>query len=321
MKRVTSLIVALFALIFALAQPAAAQTRTWVSGVGDDINPCSRTAPCKTFAGAISHTAAGGEINCLDPGGFGSLTITKSITVNCTDVFGSTLNSGTNGFIINDSATPTPGTIEVVIRGVHINGAGTVEGVNGIRFLSGRSLVVENVTIDNQTRGISIQPSGNVRVAINNVTINHTAGGVLIQPTGVAGNARVFIHGLRMFGANGTGDALRVETTGNQSVAGIVVDLEDSQITGFSNAVTVITPVGANSAIVNVNDSEIYNNPGNALSVNGANSIIRVSNNTITTNGAATAIAGSGAIESYGDNRTAGNSAAPAFTPPTVTRN
>src|ERR1700720_1556194 len=62
--------------------PAHAQaTRTWVSGVGDDANPCSRTAPCMTFAGAITKTAAGGEIDALDPGGFGAVTITKSITI------------------------------------------------------------------------------------------------------------------------------------------------------------------------------------------------------------------------------------------------
>src|SRR5262245_23923450 len=51
-------------------------TRTWVSGVGNDANPCSRTAPCKTFAGAISKTAIGGEIDALDPGGYGTITIT-----------------------------------------------------------------------------------------------------------------------------------------------------------------------------------------------------------------------------------------------------
>src|SRR6478609_1856202 len=94
--------------VFALAltaAPAQAQaTRTWVSGVGDDVNPCSRTAPCKTFAGAISKTAAGGEINCLDPGGYGTVTITKSITIDCSGTFGSILNSGgINGFVINDS--------------------------------------------------------------------------------------------------------------------------------------------------------------------------------------------------------------------------
>src|SRR5688572_32386552 len=83
---------------FLASLPAHAQaTRTWVSGVGDDANPCSRTAPCKTFAGAISKTAAGGEINCLDPGGFGAVTITKSITIDCEDTQGSILASATNG--------------------------------------------------------------------------------------------------------------------------------------------------------------------------------------------------------------------------------
>src|SRR5919198_6054446 len=76
-------------------------TRTWVSGVGDDANPCSRTAPCKTFAGAISKTAAGGEISALDPGGFGAVTITKSITINGDGTLASIVASLTNGIIIN----------------------------------------------------------------------------------------------------------------------------------------------------------------------------------------------------------------------------
>src|ERR1700704_1344370 len=88
-----------------IALPAHAQaSRTWVSGVGNDANPCSRTAPCKTFAGAISKTAINGEINCLDPGPYGSLTITKSITVDCHEVFASILNAGTSGIIINFDA-------------------------------------------------------------------------------------------------------------------------------------------------------------------------------------------------------------------------
>src|SRR5215471_9230923 len=91
---------ALLALVF--MSPAYAQaTRTWVSGVGDDANPCSRTAPCKTFAGAISKTAASGEINCLDPGGFGAVTITKSITISCEAGTAGVLVSGTNGINVN----------------------------------------------------------------------------------------------------------------------------------------------------------------------------------------------------------------------------
>src|SRR5216110_1728469 len=97
---------------FLAAAPAHAQaTRTWVSGVGDDANPCSRTAPCKTFAGAISKTAAGGEISVLDPGGFGAVTITKAITLNGDGTLASILVSGTNAIIINAAATET-----VIIR-------------------------------------------------------------------------------------------------------------------------------------------------------------------------------------------------------------
>src|SRR2546425_7930045 len=98
MKRV----VLIFVLLMAVATIASAQaTRTWVSGVGDDVNPCSRTAPCKTFAGAISKTAVNGEINCLDPGGFGAVTVTKSISINCFYTNGSILNAGVNGVLIN----------------------------------------------------------------------------------------------------------------------------------------------------------------------------------------------------------------------------
>src|SRR6476620_11744824 len=97
-------IVSFLVFVFAFASLAQAQvTRTWVSGVGDDVNPCSRTAPCKTFAGAISKTATNGEINCLDPAGYGAVTITKSITIDCEDTQGSILASLVNGVIVNSS--------------------------------------------------------------------------------------------------------------------------------------------------------------------------------------------------------------------------
>src|ERR1044071_5172603 len=152
--RFTSSTVAVAAFIFAVASMAQAQaTRTWVSGVGDDVNPCSRTAPCKTFAGAISKTAAGGEIDALDPGGFGTVTITKSILIDGTNGagFGSILNSGVNGVNVNDSATATPNTIVVRLRNLSINGAGTTLGTNGIVFTSGAQLSVENCRILNDS--------------------------------------------------------------------------------------------------------------------------------------------------------------------------
>src|SRR3984893_3638733 len=127
MRRIATLAIFLGFLTPMLASaPAHAQaTRTWVSGVGDDANPCSRTAPCKTFAGAISKTAIGGEINCLDPGGFGAVTITKSITLDCHEVFGSILVAGTNGINISASGG------NVTIRNLNFDGANN-SGLKGI---------------------------------------------------------------------------------------------------------------------------------------------------------------------------------------------
>src|SRR5690349_21912455 len=116
-------------------------SRTWVSGVGDDANPCSRTAPCKTFAGAISKTAAGGEIDALDPAGYGAVTITKAITIDGGGgQVASVLVSGTNGIVVQAGPSDV-----VILRNLRINGIGT--GINGIRFLSGKDLNVEDCNI------------------------------------------------------------------------------------------------------------------------------------------------------------------------------
>ncbi len=130
----------------AMTTAAQAQaTRTWVSGVGDDANPCSRTAPCKTFAGAISKTAAGGEIDALDPGGFGTLTITKAITIDGGGgQVASVLASGTIGFNVNAGATDS-----VTLRNLRINGAGTTLGTKGINVINVGTLHVQDVVIEN----------------------------------------------------------------------------------------------------------------------------------------------------------------------------
>src|SRR5262245_10548241 len=132
-----SVTIAATSLLLLASAPAHAQAfRTWVSGVGDDANPCSRTAPCKTFAGAISKTQVNGEINCLDPGGFGAVTITKSITIDCHEIFASILNSGTNGINIPfDSFKAADVRKTVRLRNINFNGAN--KGVNGIRIKDG----------------------------------------------------------------------------------------------------------------------------------------------------------------------------------------
>src|SRR6202790_1343767 len=136
---------ALFAVIFVSLANAQA-SRTWVSGVGDDVNPCSRTAPCKTFAGSISKTAAGGEINCIDPGGFGALTITKSITISCEIGTAGVLVAGTNGIVVNAASTDI-----VTLKGLDFDGVGT--GLSGISILSAATVHVRKSMIRNFKAG------------------------------------------------------------------------------------------------------------------------------------------------------------------------
>src|SRR6266498_379000 len=140
MKRLVLSWVGAGAMVLASGLPAHAQaTRTWVSGVGDDVNPCSRTAPCKTFAGAISKTAAGGEISVLDPGGFGAVTITKAITIDGEGTLAGILAATVNGIIVNAGVNDV-----VHIRNLIINGtSGASIGLNGIRYLAGKRVIVE----------------------------------------------------------------------------------------------------------------------------------------------------------------------------------
>jgi hypothetical protein len=168
----------------AAAPSAHAQaTRTWVSGVGDDVNPCSRTAPCKTFAGAISKTAAGGEINAIDPGAFGAVTITKAITLDVKGQTGGVLNSGTNGIIVNAGESDS-----VVLRGLDIyGGGGSCGGLNGVRILKAGSVRIEDSTIARQQKAIEIANSAATDVLVNRVEISdNCTHGVAVTPTGTA---------------------------------------------------------------------------------------------------------------------------------------
>lgn len=179
---------AVLGLVIAGAGSANAQaTRTWVSGVGDDVNPCSRTAPCKTFAGAISKTATGWEISVLDPGGYGTLTITKAITVDggTGAGWGSTLFSSVNGFVIN--ITTNLASDKVILRHLSINGAGTTLGVDGIRFLDGQQLTVEDVDIFNFSGdGIEVNQAQGCNLFLKNVRITHGGVGIKFAAAGAS---------------------------------------------------------------------------------------------------------------------------------------
>ncbi|HYE73438.1 MAG TPA: right-handed parallel beta-helix repeat-containing protein [Blastocatellia bacterium] len=289
-----------FTFILLSSSSAFAQaTRTWVSGVGDDDNPCSRTAPCKTFAGAISKTAAGGEINVIDPGGFGAVTITKSITIDGGPYLSGILAAGTNGIIVNAGAND-----EVVIRGLDINGVnGTASpGVNGIRFIAGGTLYVERCTIYGfSDKGIDFQPSGASNLIVKDTVIRNNrgtapaGGGILVKP-GAAGSAKVFIDNVRLErGLYG----IRAEDNSKVTIC-------NSSATNNINNGFLAASFGS-PVEMNIESSVSANNGTNGVVVQGTYACIRLSNVTVMNNSKGLFVSGSGSIVSCGNNRIAGN--------------
>jgi hypothetical protein len=174
-----------------LAGAAHAQaTRTWVSGVGDDANPCSRTAPCKTFAGSISKTAAGGEINVIDPGGFGAVTITKSITIRSDHIEAGVLVSGTNGIVVSTASTDN-----VVLEGLDIEGLGT--GIHGVHIIGGGNVTIVRCTIHHFTgNGVNLVGTAGARALVIDSIITQNAGGFNVSGAGGASNSGILVGGV-----------------------------------------------------------------------------------------------------------------------------
>jgi Right handed beta helix region len=238
--------------------PAYAQaTRTWVSGVGDDANPCSRTAPCKTYAGAISKTAAGGEISALDPGGFGAVTVTKAMTINGDGDLASTTSPGTSGVTVAAGATDV-----VVLRSLSINGVGS--GTDGVRMISGAMLVVENCAISGFTQnGIEIAVSGTTALSVRKTSLIGGAAGVRITSGTVNASLRdVSIVGATngVYASSGTtsvSHSVIAQNTGVGALAdgGAVVSLESNMLTGNGTAAQALT-----GSIVRLSNNDLFDN-------------------------------------------------------------
>ena len=304
--RFTIQMLAIATLVFAFASMAQAQaTRTWVSGVGDDANPCSRTAPCKTFAGAISKTAKNGEINAVDPGGFGAVTITKSITIDGVGVQSSILNAGVAGIIINiTDATDARRTVR--LRNLSFNGADT--GTNGIRIVGGNvagsKVIIENCAIFGNNgsataRGIEDFRANGGQLVVSNTSIeNMASAGIVIDPGAGGGSARI--------------DAVISNTTvancgfGLNFGSNVKATIFHSVVEGVTNSAIFAVQTSSGAIDVNVDHCVITGN-GTGFNASSANTTIRVSNTTATNNTTLFSTAGGGQVLSYGNNQAAGS--------------
>lgn len=278
-------------------------TRTWVSGVGDDANPCSRTAPCKTFAGAISKTATSGEINCLDPGGFGAVTITKSITISCINVEAGVLASGSNAVVVN-----TPAGSEVHLQGLDF--FGVAGALDAVRFVGQGQLHIENSSLQRFSgQGVDFAPIGPSELYIRDTVISEMGlEGVSIKTTGNAGINAVISRSQIVNNRKG----VAVDGAGNTLPMNLLI--ADSVISGNTEEGVIARSVAAASQVrIAIGSSRISANVGIGASANGAaasgsgSASIFLTDSIVFGNAVGVGKSGAGVVQSLKNNSIFGN--------------
>ena len=290
---------AVAACICAMSSAAQAQaTRTWVSGLGDDANPCSRTAPCKTFAGAYSRTAAGGEIDAIDPGGYGTISIGHALTIDGGGgQVASILASGTTGVNVNAGSNDY-----VTLRNLRINGTSQYisPGITGIKFNTGGVLNVQNCVIEGFTSfGIDFEPSsgskGDLHVDNSIIQAGNT-GGIVVSGNTATNRASISNSSILNNGTFGVKSGLnsRVQIT-NSMVAGT------GQVSGSGDGLradggaltidrTTVTGGGGigihstNSGIAWISNTTVTSNSGQGLTFDAGGQILSFLNNYLANN-------------------------------------
>ncbi len=300
--RFTLKIMAIATFMFAFASFAQAQaTRTWVSGVGDDVNPCSRTAPCKTWAGAFSKTFINGEIDALDPGGYGTLIISKSITIDggTGSGWGSTLASGTNGFTVNIAVNANDPQRTAILKHLSINGTGasgavgTRTGVNGVNYIQGTAVIIEDCQIFNfGTTGVLVNLTGSGALTMTRTTLD--ANQVGFRQTTTSGTLNTAITDSTI--QNSTGNGVQVD-------AG-TLDISNSTVTNNGGAGMVAQ--GAIGSVLNANNNVVMNNGGAGIQSGTAVATVRAIGNAVHRNGTGMAQT-AGTFETCKNNKVRGN--------------
>lgn len=297
--------IALFAGAFGFSAPASAQaTRTWISGVGDDANPCSRTAPCRSFSGAITKTAAGGELNCLDAGAFGPATISKSISIICDDVYAGTDNGSGTSFTIGNMAPEDV----VSISGVDFSSA---QGSGfGIQFHGAGTLIVKNSLFGRYNGGFGIffsASNGPSRLVLDDVTFVDNQYGLLLSTTN---SDLSFSISNSSFSGNKYGFV--VNHAYDQSSARIEGSISTTRFVGrktesYGALIFGPFPDASGNTSVSINDGLFTGIATTAISAQQKTSV-GVSGTQITNSGRALETIWTARLSSFGDNILAGNS-------------
>jgi hypothetical protein len=304
------------------AADATQLSRTWVSGLGSDSNPCTRALPCSTFAGAYANTAAGGEIDVLDGGDFGRLVIQHAITV---------ANDGTGTAAIAPAATNispfliVAGPADVIVlRGLDLDGTNSQSSFPGATpgiAVQGGSLLVDHCTIHDfrTSPGIGFWPGPGESLWVRDTLfLNDGASnlGSLLIESPALGTGRLTAHLERVQIFNAIGNGIRIESMA--STGPVDVEFHDVTVDGSSGGsgiVVVSDPGSTLPATIVADNVTSSHNAGYGLRAVGATASVFLSRSTITGNGVGIGASGGGAIFSYGDNRFAGNTGGNGVTP------
>lgn len=283
------------------ALPAAASaqaTRTWVSGTGSDANPCSRTAPCQTWAGAISKTATGGEIDALDSGGFGAVTITKSITLQAVGLTAGVLVAGTDAIVINTSGdTASPGDPDrdvVTLRGLDIDGLGATNpsaGISGVVVIHAGTVRLDGDEIFGFSQaGVNFGPTPTTETGAPPPKL-------VIESTSITDNGQA---GVRATPAPGQSARVLVEnSTIENNGCGLAAGLAQAV---FTTTGCGTSGTGTGTVEIDSANSSISNNTGAGILSDGATATNALSADLIIGNGTGLSPLGGGLIESVGAN-------------------
>lgn len=297
MKRMTA--IQLFVIGILASTMMHAQTRSWVSGAGDDANPCSYTAPCKTFAAALGKTAAGGEIDAQNAGPYGAVTINKAITIDGGEgnVASVLATGGGNAIVVSAGASDT-----VILRNLSLNGVtGTGSGAGvGINYSSGKALLVEHCSITGfGFAGIfaDLNASGNLSVKDTNMSNFPATGfflGTGIYATTSSGQIQVTVERVRVEGA----------IYGIFATTHSRVDVNESRFHHMTNDGVHAEDTSANDAQVTISRSDLSYN-GNGVTA-GSGSSVSISDSTVAYNTTCGLNNTGGTLGSYQNNRLIG---------------
>ena len=303
-----SIIAAILTILLCAGAAQAQPWRTWVSGAGSDTGLCIRTAPCKTFGYAYGQTATGGEIDVLDAGDFGPLTIQHALTIASDSGTGGVLNPGGSALTIEAGLTDA-----IILRGLEINGLG--DSVAGVLFETGGSLLVDHCKIygfhggAGTTAGIAFLPSGASKLWVTDSVISNSGssvtGNVLIQPTG-GGSVAAQFERVQIVGAVGNG--VRVDVTQNGGGGATELELHDVVVDGSGETGIVGVSTSGGAAVTILADTVTSsNNIGYGVRSYGGATTIYLSRSTVTGNNIGLGSTSGGVLASYSDNRIRGN--------------